>query len=145
MPTKNTFIINPKNSSFVYGRIPNMKSGRDYFEAGDIKLRFGEHRRANRGFGVVHIWAEHSNELIRLGYKTIEDVPNYISDIIVVGAQIYCEFNDIRSNHRLAVLKTAKGIVYLERKSNGNNDIFYSVVTAFRKNKAHGTRIGSVC
>lgn len=145
MPSKNTFVLNPKTQTYVYDLVPEITFKHDRFEAGEIKLRYGEHTGPNRGFGVAQIWAEHSKELEALGYQSIDKVANYISDIIVAGTPIFCEFNDPRGNHRIAVLKTSKGVAYLEKKYDGHNNVFYSVVTAFRKNKAHGTRIGSVC
>ena len=145
MAPKNTFVTNPSDGSLIYGRIPTIKFQRDYFCEGNIMLRVGEHIKANRGFGVRHIWAEHSKELIRMGYHSVDEVARYISDIINVGAPIFCEFNNLRGNHRIAVLRTSKGIVFLEKKYDGRNEVFYSVVTAFSSKKAHGTKIGNVC
>lgn len=75
----------------------------------------------------------------------IDSVAKYVSDLIYPGAPIYCEFNEMRGSHRIAVLRSSIGIVFLEQKYDAYNNVFYSVVTAFRKTKAHGTRIGSVC
>ena len=145
MPSKNTFILNPKTGDYVFGIIPEINYRGDFFPEGEIKLRHGEHKGPNRGFGVTHIWAEHAKELTDKGYVNIDDVAKYLSDLIGPGSPIYCEFNSMRGNHRIAVLRSSVGVVFLEQKSDAYNNIFYSVVTAFRKTKAHGTRIGSVC
>jgi hypothetical protein len=52
---KNAFVINPKTNEFVFGKIPAIKLPRGDFPAGEIVLRYGEHIRTNRGFGVAHI------------------------------------------------------------------------------------------
>ncbi|EKF9707696.1 TPA: hypothetical protein PMC41_003348 [Vibrio cholerae] len=136
--------MNPKTNALVFGSIPEISFRGSFFIGADIFLRYGEHRGVNRGFGAVHIWAEHSKDLIELGYPTRDDVARFVSDLIRPRCPIYCEFNNPRGNHRLAVLKTAIGVVYLEQTYNQENEPFYSVVTAFPKGKAHGTQIGSV-
>lgn len=144
MTNKNTFIKNPASqNNLVYGSIPEIKFRDDYFVSGDIFLRYGEHRGPNKGFGVVHIWAEHEKELKQIGYNTEDDVPRFVMDIIKPRSRIFCEFNSMRGNHRLAILKSKLGIVYVELKQNSQNEQFYSVVTAFPKGKARGTEIGS--
>lgn len=143
MTHKNTFVLNPESDSFVYGSVPEINFRDDSFVGGDIFLRHGEHRGPNRGFGVVHIWAEHEKDLRKIGFNSQNEVSRFVSEIIRPRLPIYCEFNDARGNHRLAVLKSSKGIVYLEMKQNADNEQFYSVVTAFPKGKARGTIIGS--
>ena len=141
---KNTPILNPYTGQPTFGVIPSIKSGRDYFDEGDILLKYGRHFGPNRGFGVNHIWLEHRKELVNLGYETKNDVARFVADIITKNAALYCEFNDLRGSHRIAVVKSSCGIAYLEKKYTGDNTVFYSVITAFDKKKAHGTRIGSV-
>lgn len=121
-----------------------MKLGVDEFEEGFVQLRKGKHIGPNKGFGVEHIWAEHSYELKQLGYNSEEEVSKFVADLIKTNAPIYCEFNNPRGNHRIAVVKATIGIAYLERRTTGDNSIVYSVVTAFTKGKAHGTKIGTV-
>jgi hypothetical protein len=141
---KNTLIENPKTNTNVYGLIPYINFRKnDEFSAGEIVLRYGEHRGPNKGFGVAHIWAEHASDLKKIGYHNIKDVAKFISDAITPRSPIYCEFNNMKGNNRIAVLKTSVGIVYLELKKDGHNKEFYSVVTAFPKGKARGTQIGS--
>lgn len=78
-----------------------------------------------------------------MGYKTIEDVPIFVSEIIRQGAPIYCEFSGI-GKHRISVVTSLKGIAYIEERQDENNEVFYSVVTAFLATKKHGTLIGTV-
>ena len=143
---KNRRLINPLTGTDVFGKIPEIIFRKtDFFQEGLIYLKHGDHYGANRGFGAVHIWAEHENVLRDLGYTTIDDVPNFVSKIIQEHAPIHCEFNNMKGNHRIAVLKSSIGVAYLEHRTDGDNNIFYSVVTAFTKGKAHGPQIGTVC
>lgn len=138
--TKNTKLVNPQTGDFFFGYIPDMPK-HDIREGGII-LRYGEHKGANKGFGVAHIWAEHKTELSRMGFDTEEKVPDFINKIIVPETPIYCEFNDLRGNHRLAVLRTIYGLVILEPRWDQDNNRIYSVVTAYTKKSAHGVQIG---
>ena len=107
-------------------------------------LRYGEHIvKSNRGFGIIHIWERHNLELQKIGYTNIDEVARYVSDIIITGTPIYCEFEDIRGNHRATVIRGNLGAAILEQKTN-NNMIFYSVVTAFTNAKPRGTQIARV-
>ncbi len=142
---KNVPIKNPKTNNFIFGKIPEIKLSRGvYFPAGEITLLHGRHFGINKGFGVAHIWAEHSAELQKMGYDNINEVARYVSDIIVTGTPIYCEFENIRGNHRIAVIRGIFGAAILEQKVDACNKVFYSVVTAFSNAKPHGTKIGSV-
>jgi hypothetical protein len=142
---KNTFMVNPYNNTLIFGKIPEIYHGRDYFPWGDIYLRYGEHKGINRGFGVVHIWQAHQKELLQLGYTEEAHVANFVSSIIQIGTPLFCEFNDVRGKHRITVLKSSTGVAILEQKSNAINETFYSVVTAFTRHKAYGIQIGISC
>ncbi len=138
-------MVNPYNNTLIFGKIPEIYHGRDYFPSGDIYLRYGEHKGINRGFGVAHIWQAHQKELLQLGYTEEIHVSHFVASIIQVGTPLFCEFNDVRGKHRVTVLKSSRGIAILEQKSNATNETFYSVVTAFTRNKAYGIQIGVSC
>jgi hypothetical protein len=88
---------------------------------------------------------EHDKELIALGFQTKDEVAKFVASIIRSGTPLFCEFNNLRGKHRVTALKSSIGVAILEQKQNATNEIFYSVVTAFTKGKAHGTQIGTVC
>jgi hypothetical protein len=140
MATKNTKINNPATGKLEFGYLPEIikPTQKLHVEAGNIYLKFGEHTGKNRGFGMTHIWIEHQSELIKLGYLTIDDVPRYVSEIIVPGASIHIE--DVR---RPTILRSAKGIAILELKQFGEV-CEYSVVTAYPRKNAHGSIIGQL-
>ena len=143
MQDKNKFLINPKTETLIFGKIPEIKihHPQHIFEEGLIYLRHGEHIRANRGFGACHIWEAHRKELESMGYTSFEQVPEFVSNIILPGVPIHCEFSNLKGNHRITVLRSQIGIAILEKKLN-NNIPMYSVVTAFNRKQAHGTLIG---
>lgn len=141
---KNDFLKNPNTNTHIFGEIPEIITGKSYFQRGEIYLREGEHIGINRGFGAVHIWEAHEKQLTKLGYQSIADVPKFVSDIIFPGAPIHCEFSGI-GKHRISIIKSSIGVAYLEERQNKNNEIFYSVVTAFIAGRTHGTLIGTVC
>ncbi|MGR5298475.1 hypothetical protein ACPV5U_23645 [Vibrio mediterranei] len=143
--SKNTPVINPNTGDHCFGLIPYISVGHEEFEAGMIQLREGKHFiNSNGGFGVDHIWQRHRKEIEPLGYTTRADVAQFVADLIVTGTPIYCEFKDMRGNHKLTVVRSSNGIAVLEKKYTASNEVVYSVVTAFPNGKAHGTRIGSV-
>lgn len=140
MTTKNTKIINPKTGNLEFGFLHEIvkPTQKIRIEPGNIYLRFGEHIGKNHGFGMRHIWIEHRSELIRLKYLTEDDVPRFVSDIIVPGAIIHVE--DVK---RPTILRSSKGIAILELKRVG--EVFeYSVVTAYTRKTAYGSIVGSI-
>lgn len=114
------------------------------FPTGQIILKHGEHKGANRGFGVVHILAEHKADLTRFGLSHDETgVTLYVEMILQSGAKIFSEFSDIRGNHRPMIVYSRIGTVILERKEIEGKSV-YSVVTAFGRTSPRGTQIGTM-
>lgn len=112
------------------------------FPTGIIVLKHGEHKGAGRGFGAIHILAEHTADLKRNGLSFDEaGVCRYIEMILQTGAGIYCEFDNLRGPQRPMIIWSRIGTVILERQKK-NGLIYYSVVTAFGGTKARGTKIG---
>lgn len=141
--SKNKRLSHPDTGLEVFGVIPEISHRGEHFEKGNIILKVGKHIGPHKGFGANHILAEHHKDLLHKGYEGKEGLLRFISEIIAIGSHIYCEFSDIRGNHRPTVLKSNKGIVVLERKPNGDQ-IEYSVITAFPHKRVHGTRIGTI-
>ncbi len=139
----NTFLINPSSKTYIFGLIPKMSSRGIHLPEGDVYLKRGKHWGVNRGFGATHIWEAHSVEMLDLGYNSISDVPAYVAKIIQPKTPIYCEFSDIRGNHRITIVRSAHGMAILEFKETRGNP-HYSVVTAYPNARAHGTRVGTV-
>lgn len=135
--TKNTII-----SEVGYFPELNEKYRLD-FPAGKIVLKQGEHRGPNRGFGVVHILAEHKSDLTKYNLNhSAEGVARYVKSILHPGAKIYSEFASVRGFHRPTVIWSLVGTIVLERQEI-DGEIFYSVVTAFGGKNAKGTQIGN--
>lgn len=140
---KNTLLINPKTGLHIFGKIPEISLRGNYFHPGEIYLRHGEHWSDSRGFGAQHIWIKHEKELINFGYSSFEDVPRFISDIIVDKAPIHCEFEN-KGKQKISIVRSSTGMVFLEERNGRENEIFYSVITAFTGKQARGTKIGTV-
>lgn len=135
----NTLIPHPTNGTFFYGAIPE-KTIRKYVVPGaPIVLKRGAHR-AKGGFGVRHIWARHSTEMLQFGYTSEDDVPKYVADIVRAGSQVLCEFNGIKDT-RVTVVQSRIGVAILGHDAYHGH---YSVITAYSQRDPHGTRIGSV-
>jgi hypothetical protein len=110
---------------------------------GGIYLRAGKHIGPHKGFGVRHIWQERGHDLVKWGYSTFEDVPRFVSDIIVHGANIVCEFDGM-ADQRVVVLRGKKGAAVLAPWSNGKGGLIYSVVTAYRNRTPNGKMVARV-
>lgn len=138
---ENTLVAHP-DGGFSFGEIPAMpKFG---LLSGDVYLRVGIHRRANSGFGVIHVWEAHQADLLKHGCTTIDGVATHIAKMIVPGAQIYCEFKDQRGGNRIAVLRTATGTLILEPRHERQTGFGYYVVTWYPQRRAHGTLVGQI-
>lgn len=110
---------------------------------GEIFLRAGKHIGPHKGFGVRHIWMERGHELITWGYPTIDDVPRFVSDIIVHGTNVVCEFNEMKGLHRVIAIRGRKGCAVLAPWEKAG-EVFYSVVTAYRNRTPNGAAVGKI-
>jgi hypothetical protein len=138
---ENTLVAHP-TGGVSFGTIPDMpKFG---LPGGEIYLRVGVHRGANSGFGVIHVWEAHQADLIKHGCTTVDGVTAQIAKMIVPGAQIYCEFKEQRSGHRIAVLRTSAGTLILEPRHERATGFGYYVVTWYPQKRAHGTLVGQI-
>ena len=135
-----TLIPHPTNGTFVFGRVVEKKTKGFFIPGGDVYLKLGKHG-GRGGFGVRHIWTRHHVDLSARGYIAENDVAKYVADIVRPGSPVFCEFAHIR-DVRVTVVRTAMGVAVLEYKNIA--EPHYSVVTAFARRNAHGTRIGSV-
>jgi len=137
---QNALILHPAGSE-SYGTIPEMPNFG--LRGGDIFLRAGVHLAAGRGFGVRHIWEAHQTDLAKYGCCSIDQVAQHIANMIVHKAFIYCEFRQMRGEHRLTVMKTPTGSLVLEPR-NERRGFGYYVVTWFPRRNPIGTRVGQV-
>ena len=131
------------DGNISFGTISEITYKGDLIPGGEIHLKKGQHIGPNKGFGAEHIWAEHSKEMLKEGFSTIEDVQSYVKQIISSGSAIHCEFERKKTFYRLAIIRSSKGTAILEYKGQYPNG-YYSVVTAFSGNKKHGPKIGTV-
>ncbi len=111
---------------------------------GVIYLRAGKHIGPHKGFGVRHIWEERGHDLIKWGYPTFYDVRRLVSDIIVPGTNIVCEFDAMKGYERLIVLTGRIGGGVLSACPIGEGEIYYSVVTAYRNRTPNGKAVAVI-
>jgi hypothetical protein len=111
---------------------------------GEIYFPAGKHIGPHKGFGVRHIWQERGHDLVKWGYPTLYDVPRFVSEIIVDGSNIVCEFDAMRGNQRLIVLRGRKGCAVLAAWPNGDDGLYYSIVTAYRNRAPNGKAVAIV-
>lgn len=115
---------------------------RSDFPPGKIFLKQGEHKGANKGFGVTHILAEHEADLSKHNLSLDADgVIAYIKLILQSGAGIYSEYDNLRGFPRPMIIQSRIGVVVLERKE-VDRITAYSVITAFGGRSAKGEKIG---
>lgn len=138
---KQNVLIPHPSGSYSYGTIPDMPNFG--LRGGEIFLRVGVHIAANRGFGIRHIWEAHKSDLAKYGCGSIDHVAEHIANMVVHKAPIYCEFQQVRSDHRLTVMKTPAGSLVLEPR-NERSGFGYYVVTWYPKRNPSGKLVGQV-
>ncbi len=109
-----------------------------------IYLRAGKHIGPHKGVGVRHIGEERGHDVINWRYQTFYDVPRFVSDIIVRGTNIVCEFAAMKGYERLIVLRGPKGGVVLSAWPIGEWEIYYSFVTAYRNRTPNGKAVAVI-
>lgn len=138
----NTLLKHPTQDTYIFGYIAEKNSRGVIIPKGPIHLKSGKHNGPNKGFGAAHIWAEHRREMEVRGHTMREHVPAYVAEIVCPGASVFCEFENMSKWQKLAVIRTAIGTAILQYVA--SKEAHYSVVTAFARKNANGTRIGSV-
>jgi hypothetical protein len=140
---RNQNLINPKTGTPLFGQYPAIATTRVQFEAGPIYLRYGEHHFTGHGWGMEHIWKARFASAL-----TAEDalplVTGLVGKIITPGATIHYEFGTGSAAGRCSIFRSPTGIAIVERRFDGMNQIFYSVVTAIETTKVNGPIIGSI-
>lgn len=142
-PSKATSINNPLSGTAIFGTFPAISTQGVEFEEGPIYLRYGEHFGPKRGWGLEHIWQAHFADALTAADAT-PMVTGLLNAILVPGATIHYEYNLGSASERSTVFRSAAGVVIVERKFDGQNRVFYSIVTAFRTPRAHGAIIGKL-
>jgi hypothetical protein len=139
----NLLLTNPTTGRSSFGYIEEVRVSGILIPSGSIYLKQGEHRGPNHGYGAAHIWAEHSREMMSVGFSALEQVPAFVASIVMPGSRVYFEAAQLRGGKRVSVVKSSNGMAVLEHKGTWGNPS-YSVVTAYLKPRAHGTLVGTV-
>jgi len=144
---KNHLVGHP-NGGEVFGVIPAIV--RLGAAEASIYLKGGMHRvppgRPAVGYGVKHIWEGKKRELRSRGCSTPDDVPQFVADLIVLGAEIYHDPAHGRAAmNRITILRTQDGTLLLEPLPGDRNLGFhYSVVTWTPRSTARGIQVGTI-
>ena len=130
----------------VVGDFPTIKApNTEEFPTGEIVLKYGDHLTQSRGYGYVHILAEHTADLDKHKLPhNIEGVLEYIRMIIKPGAGVYTEFFMSKNKYIPTIFWTKVGIVILQREELPNGTNRYSVITAYGKQSPVGQKIGTI-
>lgn len=142
-PAQSTIINNPSTGLPLFGMYPAIALPEVTFSGGPIYLRYGKHIGPNRGWGLEHIWkARFPNEPDYL--TATPKVADLITSILVQGASIHYEYGLGSGAQRSSVFRNSTGVVIVEERQGGRNEIFYSIVTAIPCKNVNGPKIGAI-
>lgn len=136
---KNT-IINAPNGAGHFGYVEGVTTKRYSIPEAPIVLRHGFHKERHgkgTGFGVQHIWAGHSADLVKWGYPTIADVPRYCEAIVKHGMPVYPSLRT-PDHSRLIAIRSYHGQVVIEYQA--EEDV-WSIITAYKTRKPGGVQV----
>lgn len=147
----NKRVLNPKNGTYTFGFIPaltlvSQNKGIIQTQYAPIHLTEGKHFSANTGWGVTHIWAEHSQDVINAGYTSISGVPDFVESILNKPANIYFEDRSIKRT-RVNCVRIVTGTVVLEYVRLIVDKIetpYWRVVTAYSNTRTNGVLVGNI-
>ena len=97
----------------------------------------------NRGHGALHIWAEHQREMAAVGLFEFGDVAAFAARVVRAGTPVFYGDHNWTVTRTMAVRARA-GTAILELRTPRDVAHFWSIVTVFAAEKAHGTRVGAV-
>lgn len=141
---KHKKMINPSNNTTSFGVIKPLTLNGINTDSSDIYLFYGKHIGPNKGFGAEHILKEHYKEMKQLGFVAnhINDVPQYVCNIVKVGTPLYFESAGWRKTRLLAV-NSINGTAVLEYINRREKPI-WSVVTAFLRRNSYGQLVSKI-
>lgn len=135
-------LICPRANSHTFGQVETLiLDGRKHMTA-PIYLFSGRHIGANRGFGALHIWAEHQKEMGKAGLYNYNEVPSFVERIVAPNTPLHFEGGSFRST-RLIAVKSSFGTAILEWREQREAAI-WSVVTAYLTPRASGKLVGKI-
>jgi hypothetical protein len=138
-------VTNPKTQTVEWGCFPELKLTGRTFPAGSIRLRHGEHKGPNNGYGLAHIWEAHfKSDELSTPIQALPKIADFIAEILQQGSQIFYEWGNGRAGNKTTVFKGKKGVVILEERQDAHNNTFYSIVTAYPGQKVYGNLVGTL-
>ena len=137
-----TPVLHPSGGT-CFGTLSEMRAPGLTLPAGEIRLFRGRHTGPNRGFGAVHIWAEHKREMAALGFDAYDDVAGFVATIVRQGTPVFFGDRNWRALRVMAV-RSRSGTGILEHREPRDGDAHWSIVTAYTGTRTHGTRVGTV-
>lgn len=137
-------ILNPATGLASFGTFPPINAHGAVFTGGPIYLRYGKHIGTGKGWGFEHIWQARFPSCVDQASATPQ-VVGLVSSILVPGAAIHHEFVGMgTADRRTSVFRSSAGVLIVEERLDGNNTIFYSIVTGIQTQKVYGQRIGTI-
>lgn len=144
-------VLNPIDNTDIFGVIPALTliskhKGTITTVQAPIHLVEGKHIGPNSGFGVEHIWAEHSKEVTSAGYAGRHLVPAYVQSILAAPVAIYFEDRQV-ARPRVNTVRIVTGTVILEYVRtvvDGVEAPHWSVVTAYSNTRTAGVLVGGI-
>jgi hypothetical protein len=129
--SQKSFIPSP-NGGLIYGYVEGKNTRGIVIEDGPVVLQKG----FRRTFGQEHIWARHSNYLAGKGYETIDDVANFVADILQHNTPVAHEGLAAWEESKLFAIRGAVGFAVLKQIVLRDGQTAYSVTTAYQRPRA---------
>jgi hypothetical protein len=146
-PKPSQRLLNPEDGTEVFGVVPKLRLGHLQTEEAPIYLQWGRHKGPHHGHGASHIWAEHRNDMGKLGLMTSDEVPAYVKRVIKSGTSLYFEAERMRGNQRTSAVRSSAGTVileYVEQIVQGEVQPYWRIITAFPRAQGIGTAVGRI-
>jgi hypothetical protein len=142
----NKEILNPRTNLLDWAQMPALTTSGKVFLAGPIRLRYGEHKGPERGFGLAHIWEarKYKSATLATPMAAVYVIEVFITSILQTGAEIFYEGNLATSSDRAMVFTSSAGAVIVEERVDGLGKAWYSIITAIPRTSAKGFKIGNL-
>ena len=142
----NKQILNPRTNLLDWAQMPALTTSGKVFPAGPIRLRYGEHKGPERGFGLAHIWEarKYKSATLATPMAALNDIERFITSILQAGAEIFYEGNLATVSDRAMVFTSSAGAVIVEERVDGLGKVWYSIITAIPRTSGRGFKIGNL-
>ena len=140
--TEHSVIRHPHNGSTTYGFVPPLLAITGSARSLPVRLTYGRQAGDEYGYGALHCWKGHEEDIRELGGDCPEDSALLVASVIKDGTSLFFEKNEGGSS-KIVAYRPCAGTVVLGLTGKGNFQ-YWKVITAHAEKGRSGRQLGQI-